>query len=291
MDVEMAPVSPQQTDSCYVDTGTEPPVTDNDNLSTPVTNTNTKPNNGDITSNLTFSETEKKRISYWITEKMAYRPWSSCGLMFSIILLIVIIVVVTGMADVTVESQYDWDIPSSAESQNNDALTSAKDQVDLLGVSGTRTRVYDYQFFYLFTSRDGTDLYTPENVLNMCNVESFLAKDPKYPQFCMLDANGNCQLPGSSISVYFYEFQNISDWQCSLLNSSVVNQKKTVLYDAMLTTVGVENYGIWLSKDSPSKGFSTKANSVWIFGAPLEGYTTSVDRDTEQVRYFALCCW
>jgi len=229
-------------------------------------------------------EEEKKGYSYWITAQMSHHPIKVCGFMFSFILIIVMIVAAAGLADISTQSQYDWGIPNSYESKNNDALTDAVDRVDLLGdVSGVRRQPYDFQFFYVFTSRDGTDLYTPDNLLNMCETEGLLAQDAKFPDFCQLDSDGECILPQSSIVVYFYEFQNISDWNCTLLNSSVVDEKKSVIYDALDSTEGLEQYGLWLSKDSLENGYSTKAESVWIFGAPLAGHETPADRADYQV--------
>ena len=225
----------------------------------------------------------EQRFSFKLTQIMSYHPFKSCSTVFFFIFLIVFIVSATGMGGISEESRYDWDVPNSAASRNNDALTNAVYSVDFLGSSGERTLAYENPFFYVFTSRDGTDLYTPDNLLNMCETEGLLAQDAKFPDFCQLDSDGECILPQSSIVVYFYEFQNISDWNCTLLNSSVVDEKKSVIYDALDSTEGLEQYGLWLSKDSLENGYSTKAESVWIFGAPLAGHETPADRADYQV--------
>jgi hypothetical protein len=225
---------------------------------------------------------EEEQISFKITKLMSYRPWTVCGSFFSLILIIVIVVSATGMGGISEDSQYDWDVPNGSASRNNDAVNEAVEQVDILGNSGERTLTYDQLFFFLFTSRDGSDLYTPENLQDMCLVEGLLAQDPLLLDFCQLDEQGNCMLPRSSIVVYFYDFQSIASWNCTLLDASVVDQKKGTIY-ASLDTGDFQQFGLWLSKDSLDNGFSTKAESVWSFGAPLAGYETPTDRSDEQV--------
>ena len=233
---------------------------------------------------LDFTEEEKASTTYWVTEKMSHHPWESCCTIFLTILMVVIIVVAAGMGGITTASEYDWNIASSTESKNNDALADAIDHVDLVGGNSTeRTQIYNQQQFFVYTSVDGSDLYTPENIQSMCSTESTLALNDNFPSFCRLNDLGKCELPMSSIVVYFYGFQNISQWNCTLLNSTDVNTKKQVIYDAIDSAEGREQYGLWLSKDATSKGYTTKTESVWYFGAPLAGYESMTDRSDDQV--------
>eukprot|EP00286_Rhodomonas_abbreviata_P014510 CAMPEP_0181328570 /NCGR_PEP_ID=MMETSP1101-20121128/22800_1 /TAXON_ID=46948 /ORGANISM="Rhodomonas abbreviata, Strain Caron Lab Isolate" /LENGTH=199 /DNA_ID=CAMNT_0023437495 /DNA_START=36 /DNA_END=631 /DNA_ORIENTATION=+ len=199
---------------------------------------------------------------------MAEYPIAMCACTFSFILFIVIIAVVTGMAVISTGSNYDWIVANSEESQNNDALDQAITQVDTVGATaGVRTEVYDEKMFYLFKSADGGDLYTASNLLEMCNVESSIALDAKFVDYCRL-VDGECELPATSVVVYFYDFANLTDWNCHLLNSTVVDAKKDAIYSVMHTSAGQEEYGFWLDKGAPSRGYSTQAESVWYLGAP-----------------------
>lgn len=218
-----------------------------------------------------------------VTKVMSYRPILCCGGCCSFIFVVVAIALALGIAGFAEPSEYDWTIASTTESENADALADAREQVDQLQSSGTRRQNYDSNMFFLFDLGKNEDLYQPEYLKQMCDVESVLALDPEYVNFCRLDENDACTVPQSSIVAWFYEFETIDQWDCTLLDESYVNDKKDILYSAMATEGGAEEYGLWLDKSAPSKGYTTKCNSVWSFGAPLEGYESQADDRTEQV--------
>jgi hypothetical protein len=187
------------------------------------------------------------------------------------------------MFENTKPSPYDWIIPSSTESKNLDALTNAQDSVDLVtSISGERQQLYEEKFFFLFGSNDGSDVLTSSNLRQMCETESSMATDPQFPNFCRLDSNGNCILPPTSIVVHFYSFTNLTNWKCSTLSDSDVEAKRNSIYSAGLTAAGQEKFGFWLSSDFPTKGYSTRVESIWSFGAPLKGYKTVADNWEDQ---------
>ena len=223
---------------------------------------------------------------YSVTKQMAYRPvfWCSCCCTF--ILFVVVISLATGFAAYSRTSEYEWVIASTEESKNNDALEDAVDQVDRVVQTGTRQETYDENMFFIYDLSGDGDLYQPANIQRMCHVETNLALDKKYPEFCQLDDAGNCQLPSTSIVVYFYDFTTIDSWNCTLLDETVVNTKKNAMYDVMDTPQGQEEYGLWLASDAPEKGYSTRCASLWVFGAPLDGYNSTSEDDVEQVCTF-----
>jgi len=195
----------------------------------------------------------------------------------------VIVVIQFGYARMSPSSDYAWTISSTEESENSDALNDAKDDVDQLNTrTGAQTQAYDDKFFFLHSVKNKADIYTAENLLDMCHIETSIALDPEYPNLCVLDKEGVCTLPSTSIVVHFYEFHNISQWSCYLLSESVVEQKRNQLYTAMQTPEGQEKYGYWLSKDAVKRGYSTKAQSIWLVGAPLEGYDALSSKEDEQ---------
>lgn len=223
------------------------------------------------------------RIMYVITKQMAYRPIASCCCMFLVILAVVAISIGTGFASFSRNSDYDWIIASTEESKNHDALSDAKNQVDKISTGGVRQESFDQNMFVLFDNQKNEDLYQPKNLQRICEVEALIALDPKYLDFCRLDDYGNCTLPESSISVYFYGFTSVESWNCSMLSEAQVNEKKEVIYSAMSTPEGQQEYGLWLSRNAPNKGFTERCNSIWSFGAPLEGFNSTSDRPLKQV--------
>ncbi|KAJ1413008.1 hypothetical protein B484DRAFT_172772 [Ochromonadaceae sp. CCMP2298] len=218
---------------------------------------------------------------------MARRPAMVCSCMSALILLIVVVVVATGMSTISDGSQYDWSIANTEESRNSDALKDAQDQADPKGSTGvgTREEQFDQKMYFLYETQDGGDLYTAPHLQSLCTVESTVAQDPDFLTFCLLK-DGQCQIPSSSVVQYFYQFESLGAWNCSLLNETDVQSKRDVLYEAMLTPEGQASYGIWLDKGSPQRGYSTKAESVWYLGAPLEGYNSTTDDEEKQVEKY-----
>ena len=200
------------------------------------------------------------------------------------ILVVVVIGLVTGYIGYSRNSEYDWVIANTEESRNLDAVADAVDQVDLVTTIGTRQETYDTNMFFLFDLKKNEDLYQPRFLQSICLVESKIALDDKYPKFCRLDDWGECTVPETSISVYFYDFTTIESWNCTLLDQNIVEEKRNVLYDAMSTPEGREQYGLWLGAEAPQLGYTTRCNSLWSFGAPLDGYNSTSDEEIEQVR-------
>jgi hypothetical protein len=227
-----------------------------------------------------------RRQIFKLTKTMAYRPILCCSGCFSFILLVVIIAIATNVASMSDESDYDWTIASTTESENHDALQDAIDQVDQLAAGGTRKQVYDENFFFMYHTKKGDDLYQPVYLQKLCEFESNLVLDPSYTSFCRLDSGNNCTVPQSSIVAYFYDFETVDQWSCTLLSDATVDAKKSVFYDTMDTFETQEAYGLWLGKEAPRKGYTTRCNSMWTFGAPLDGYESSTDDSLEQV-----CVW
>lgn len=253
-----------------------------------------------------------KTAIYYITLEMTKRPVFICTAMFSFILFIVVVTFATGLGALSEASSYDWIIgmcillafivhnsgtyrnfnflyvASTTESKNSDAVEDAMSRVDLLTASGTRMAPYDFPMFFLFNSKNGNDLYNPIDIQRMCNIESIFATNPEYQDFCMLDSNGDCILPTSSVSVFFYGFTNVSEWNCTLLSDSVVDAKKNIFYSVMDTPDGQAQYGLFLDSEADTRGYSIRCNSVWTLGAPLEGYDSATEDTAAQFKKYRM---
>ena len=189
------------------------------------------------------------------------------------------------MAAITEATNYDWSIASTEESRNSDALTAAINDVDKLSqVTGARTQAYDDNFIMLYESKGHDDLFTASNLQKMCELESVLVHNDEFVDFCQLDSNSSCILSSSSLVVYFYDFDSLESWNCSLLSSGVVASKSNAIYSVMDTPAGQEQYGYWLSADAVDRGYTTMAQSLWTLGAPLDGYETPTTKEQTQVR-------
>lgn len=171
------------------------------------------------------------------------------------------------------------------ESENSDALADAVTKIDKINAAaGYRTDEHVNGLFFLYEGKEDADIFTPENLQTMCNTESAIALDPNFLDFCRLQS-GECEIPTSSIVQHFYEFASISQWNCdTLLSSTVVDTKKAVFYSDMVTPSGQEQWGFFLAANSVDKGYSSRTESMWYVGSPLDGFDSVSDREDEQVR-------
>jgi hypothetical protein len=172
-----------------------------------------------------FTDVGKSTITYKITHKMAYHPIKVSCCMFLFILGVAMITIVLGIAETSEASEFDWVISDTEESENLDALHNAIIRVDLVSSTTVleRTNILDAKFFYIYESSDGKDIYTAANLLHMCNIESTMLGSDGWSDVCHL-TGGVCNLPTTSIVVYFYDFQTVNDWNCTLLNDPPNNQ-------------------------------------------------------------------
>ena len=215
----------------------------------------------------------------------AARPWVSCVGCAAFLLVVTLGAAAAGLLTASPPGSYEWIIADTHESRMADALLDAMGEVDPLlnATSGARTQVSDLtKVFFQFETKDGSDIFTPQNLQHMCQVESKIAQDADLPEFCRLTADGECEIPATSIVQIFYAFPDLASWDCSLLPEQNVTDTKTMIYDAVDTDAGKINFGIFVGADTPEQNFSPRAQSIWYFGAPLEGYDGPGDEFAEQ---------
>jgi len=238
-----------------------------------------------------------KSITWKLTGYMARKPVSSFSCCCGFIIVLVVIVVASGLAGITTPSTYDWTIASTEESKNLDAYDDATDQVDLpANLQGTRReRANMADVWYLYKSDDGTEIFTPARLQEICVIERILIANEDFMNFCKIRPEvddweplgvDSCEIPDSSVVQIFYNFTLPSDFiaddGCRLLSDAEVRAKADELYAAVETEEGIAAFGYLLDKDTLERGYSTRTQSQWYLGGPLEGYNTQLDDSSDQ---------
>ena len=117
----------------------------------------------------------------------------------------------------------------------------------------------------------------------MCEVETVLVGDTHFGDFCRLEsADGQCAVVKSSIVQFFYEFDSIDDWSCSLLSEGHVEARRDMIYDALGSDDGQVSFGSFVDDGTTDRGYSTRTLSNWNLGGPLAGFSSVGDRSAEQ---------
>lgn len=196
-----------------------------------------------------FTEEEKLTVEYIITKNISHHPIKVLVVILTCIISVILITHAMGKLVFSEKTSYDWIITDTRESRADDALADAMKQRDLDPyVNGVRRQRSPYGFNFIYESSN--NLYVPENLLDMCTVESSIALDENFKKFCLLNRESDCLLPGSSIVVYFYGFESLDQWNCTLLNDSIVNTKRDYLYSEAQTPEGQARFGVWFDKST-----------------------------------------
>jgi len=229
--------------------------------------------------------------TYKYTKMMVNRPKTALYGCMGFIFICVIIASVIGSLGMSSQGSNDWTIPTTDESRLGDALKDARTIADELGV-GDITQKYASEYggvSYYYESEDGTDIFTASRLQTMCQTEEILIKNPEFPDFCKFDGDGDCEMLGSSIVVYFYGFQNTSIWNCdTLLSNSVVTAKSSYIYSSLSSPEGIATFGFFVDDGTVDRGYSTRTASSWSLGSPLPGFTSSGDDEAEQILRYKL---
>lgn len=196
---------------------------------------------------------------------------------------------------------YDWTISTTPASENRDAYNFASRDVDSPGASTTDPTSGDLatrseasetlMFTYAYADgRVDTSVFTPDNLVTMCEIENVLLKHPEYPNFCVLDEAGLCKKQSASILEFFY-FP--SSWEeeagvgyvsrnCSKsaqLNNADARNNFIQLVENPTTRLGV---GFYAGENTLDDGFTPRTRSVLSCGGPLEGFPSTEDPTREQ---------
>lgn len=172
-------------------------------------------------------------------------------------------------------------------------------------------------FTFVYETADGTDLFTPENLQLICQLEQLLLEEATDDVGCdTTNSSGVCVTnkggsTGTSIASIFYAY-NASDptthWSpagvpfpfphvgfealgtigfnasdCYLLTNDDVNEVEALLQTALtLSPATLQIYGFFMEQDSATRGFSTASRSILSMSTPV-GSDDSISSVTERV--------
>ena len=226
----------------------------------------------------------KDSYTYRITKIIVEKPYTTFACCASFIFLLVIISIALGAMSLSESGQYDWTIASKGASKRYDAYADASSNVDLLnntaGAQYERRSASDVaRVFFYYEDRRGSEIFTSENLLNMCNIESVLVKDSNFINYCRLTNTADCEVATGSITQFFYQFNHIDSWNCTTLSSATINTKKNELYSLVSSPEGAEVYGFYVDKNTNIKSSNSNGiDSDAIGSSSSEDATTNIKK-------------
>ena len=228
---------------------------------------------------------ESSDIVSSITSFYVRKPWLAYCSCFIFILIVAIGGAQASLLALSEASEYDWTISTTDASEKLDAFNDAMSKI-YFGGSGGGSRREDNKrgaVTFAYSTTDGSEIFTPAQLLKMCEAEAVLVNDPDYSSYCRLNTNGQCLLPSASIVQKFYDFDSMSNWNCYELPESNVTATKNELYAYINANQrNEEKLGFWFAANTISVGISSKTQSIHSLGLPLEGYNSTEDRADEQ---------
>jgi len=195
-------------------------------------------------------------------------------------------------------TDYDWLISTSIESDHIDIRTDILNRVDFAdGAAEKSVPVLSENFnriglqIMYEPNKEGEDVFTPESVQAICEVESVLWNLEEFQNnFCvktsdktnmMPGTKSNCSIPELSLTPYFYEWQKNESRECTLLSTKSVEDIEAYLFKNIEADPRIKFF--FNSKDQSKL---VRARSLLPFGGPLKGYTSMNDRRSEQMKLY-----
>eukprot|EP00916_Digyalum_oweni_P024032 GHVL01039786.1.p1 GENE.GHVL01039786.1~~GHVL01039786.1.p1 ORF type:complete len:926 (+),score=219.93 GHVL01039786.1:39-2816(+) len=233
--------------------------------------------------------------------KLTYnRPWLIIfGSMFVPLILTIIALSITGVTPLLKDSTYvgDWLVPNSHESEDEEAYRYALASIDPPKNMNKLERIFPsiHQLIgFTYTNKDpndNTSVFTPEKIVQICELESVIFNHPRYNEFCVLDHSKNqCAPVMSSLAVYFYRFADTlygidiaNKWlkNCELLPQNVIQIGSEFLH---MSYVQDTDPIFFLGSDYIYNNFKTnRSRSMIRLGTPLTGYVHEHDREEIQL--------
>jgi len=140
---------------------------------------------------------------------------------------------------------------------------------------------------YLLCLLDSGDIFTPENVQTMCEVEQVFFQGDEYKKFCVLGTENNstertCLEQKFTIGYNFYG--TVKNQTCNLLNSSVVQSTAQKLYNDLNipSRRGTAAFFMDSNTEKRTPVSTSRTRSRIDLGAPLEGYVSAAEEQSEQ---------
>ncbi len=232
----------------------------------------------------------KQRFIDSITLKIVNRPilFLSCTVGF--IITLTIIAAAAGMLVNSEQTNYDWTISDGRASEQFDAVDFAQDQ-DTSVTNNTRTEdILEYAMWITFASSVDGNIFTPENVQSICQIEQLYIQTPGYEDVCLLNNTGGttkCSDPTSTVTYYFYG--NSDNETCALLSSSDVNSTATFMYNQLdASNASRLLYGFFMDSETMTRSpyYSTRTRTRIPIGGPLVGYRNTNDNLEDQKKEY-----
>ncbi|KAH8085102.1 hypothetical protein JL720_7824 [Aureococcus anophagefferens] len=237
-------------------------------------------------------KTVEKRLSF--RQRMSFRAnftqgWSErasgaiaaaraiLACMFAVAVLVVVGLAGVGV-EVSVQTQYDWNVEDSVATIRRDMVEAADDDADDAAAHGAPDPTYWWNFYYTTKSFAGKrtcdaprGLFTPENVREICETEQLLLRR-NYDKYCLL-APGAATAPGVRAPAAVArglllpaDVTELAGGDCPLLSEADVDAVAARMY------ADRDAYGIFLDSGPwDGAGYACRARSFYAFATPLPG--------------------
>jgi hypothetical protein len=197
--------------------------------------------------------------------------------MFAVAVLVIVGLAGVGV-EVSVQTQYDWNVEDSVATIRRDMVEAADDDVDDARLTERSDPTYWWNFYYTTKSFVGKrtcdaprGLFTPENVREICETEQLLLRR-NYDKYCLLapgdDGAGACAPLRQSLAGFFYsaDVTELAAGDCPLLSEADVDAVAARMY------ADRDAYGIFLDSGPwDGVGYACRARSFYAFATPLPG--------------------
>lgn len=198
-----------------------------------------------------------------------------------------------GQMQVCEQSEHDWELSFRQASKRKDAIGFAR--ADGLEAFETwapsqnagegeepRKKPSDRSNLHVLFWHDdqdanvNTNIFTPEKVQDMCEVEALVTTHPFYPFLCIVDDTGACAEQRYSIARNFYSKEQLAT--CPLLDEAAVTAAAAALATKWDTQPESYHAPIDARVGAPINSTRTKID----LGSPLDGFFDEDDRASEQ---------
>ncbi|KAH8055580.1 hypothetical protein JL722_7917 [Aureococcus anophagefferens] len=203
------------------------------------------------------------------------RPRAILACMFAVAVLVVVGLAGVGV-EVSVQTQYDWNVEDSVATIRRDMVEAAGDGVG--GAHGRSDPTYWWNFYYTTKSFAGKrtcdaprGLFTPENVREICETEQLLLRETTTSTASWRPAPATapgCAPLRQSLAGFFYsaDVTELAGGDCPLLSEADVDAVAARMY------ADRDAYGIFLDSGPwDGAGYACRARSFYAFATPLPG--------------------
>eukprot|EP00468_Gymnochlora_sp_CCMP2014_P009208 CAMPEP_0167745184 /NCGR_PEP_ID=MMETSP0110_2-20121227/3011_1 /TAXON_ID=629695 /ORGANISM="Gymnochlora sp., Strain CCMP2014" /LENGTH=1024 /DNA_ID=CAMNT_0007629799 /DNA_START=219 /DNA_END=3290 /DNA_ORIENTATION=- len=186
-----------------------------------------------------------------------------------------------GSFEMSEATNYDWVIPNGRAALDRESITDAQNKATI-GKAVTREDDSGTGRFWITYAWGEGDIFTPENVQSMCQVDQVFLTGSKYRNFCVL-REGACTEPTLTVTYAFYG--TVNDTSCPLLPAANVTATANQLYQDLNSSTARAYAAFFMDSQTESRSpvYTVRTRSRIDLGAPLEGYTSEYDDESDQL--------